>query len=288
MTLRLSGLVAVVLVAFAANSVLCRLALAEGATGPATFTALRLASGALALVGLLALRGRLAALGPALSLRMTGALFAYAAAFSFAYVALDAGIGALILFGAVQATMFAGALIGGERPGPARWLGGLAALGGLAWLVQPGDAAPEPPAAALMALAGLAWGGYSLLGRGAAASAATVTGAFLLAAPAGLALWLLLGLDEPAAAEGVALAAASGALASGGGYMLWYAVLPRLDASLAAVAQLLVPLIALAGGALFLGETLTPRFAVAALLILGGVGVATLADGRSRRPEPRS
>jgi drug/metabolite transporter (DMT)-like permease len=276
---RLLLLVVVALVAFAANSILCRLALASGEIGPAAFTGARLASGAATLALLAGARTawRAAALPGA------AALFAYAAAFSFAYVRLDAGTGALILFGAVQATMFAGALAGGERPGPARWGGAAAALSGLAVLAAPGAGSPDAAAAGLMAAAGVAWGVYSLIGRRGGAPLAVTAGSFLAAAPAGAALWLLAGTAEPITAYGLALAAVSGALASGCGYAVWYAALPRLDASLAGVAQLMVPLIALAGGVVFLGEAAPWRFLPAAILILGGVGAATLLS-RSRSP----
>ncbi|WP_333831849.1 DMT family transporter [Rubrimonas sp.] len=278
---RLAGAVCVALIAFAANSVLCRMALAGGDIGPTAFTAIRLAAGAAAL-GLIALvAGRGAQARAAASGLSAAMLFGYAAAFSFAYVALDAGIGALILFGAVQATMFLGALLGGERPGPARWIGGAAAFGGLVWLLSPGAAAPPLVPALLMAAAGACWGGYSLRGRRAGPPLAATAAAFALATPAGLALWAFAGPTEPVGAAGAVLAAASGALASGGGYAVWYAVLPRMEASLAAVAQLTVPVIALAGGMVFLGEALTLRFAVAALVILGGVGAATLLGRRS-------
>jgi drug/metabolite transporter (DMT)-like permease len=282
MTVRLLAGLAIALCAFAANSVLCRLALASGEIGPATFTAVRLASGALALAAL----SGLSAARAAASWRGAAALFAYAAAFSFAYVSLDAGTGALVLFGAVQATMFAGALAGGERPGLLRWVGGASAMAGLAVLAAPGAGAPDAGAAALMAAAGVAWGLYSLLGRKGGPPLPATAGAFLLAAPAGAALWLIAGADEPASVPGLLLAVLSGALASGAGYAVWYAVLPRLEASLAGVAQLTVPLIALAGGAVVLGEAAPTRFLPAAALILGGVGAATLLSrsGSPRKP----
>ncbi|MEO0683279.1 MAG: DMT family transporter, partial [Pseudomonadota bacterium] len=207
------------------------------------------------------------------------ALFLYAAPFSFAYVALDAGLGALILFGAVQTGMFAGALRGGERPSPARWAGAAAGLAGLAWIALPGAAAPPLVPSLLMAFAGLAWAVFSLRGRGSVAPTEDMGRAFVLCAPAA-ALLLLTGAPSEATSTGVALAVASGALASGAGYAVWYAALPRLDASLAAVAQLTVPLIALAGGIAFLDEAASPRFWPAAALILGGVAAATLIPAR--------
>jgi drug/metabolite transporter (DMT)-like permease len=271
------------LICFAANSVLCRAALAGGETGPGVFTAMRLVSGAVALFAIAAATGRPKRGRAGLSAAAGFWLFLYAAAFSFAYVGLDAGIGALILFGAVQVTMFAGGLIGGERPSLARWLGGACAFGGLAFLAAPGADAPPLVAAALMAVSGVAWGVFSLRGRRATDPLANIATAFVTAAPLGAALWLAVGLSEPVTAEGAALAVASGVLASGGGYAVWYAALPRMDASLAAVAQLAVPLIALGGGILFLGEAATARFAVSAALILGGVGVATLLGRDQRR-----
>ena len=279
-------LVAVALVCFAANSLLARAALASGDAGPAAFTAMRLTSGAAALMLAVKLTGRPLRGGVAISAVSGLALFVYAAAFSFAYVALDPGLGALALFGAVQITMFAGALVGGERPALARWAGGAAAFSGLAVLVAPGEAGPPAMPAALMGLAGAAWGFFSLRGRRTRDPLANTAGAFLAAAPAGLLLWLAEGLEEPISPRGAALALASGALASGAGYAIWYAALPRLEASLAAVLQLAVPLIALFGGVLWLGEAATLRFGLAALLILGGVGAATLS--RRRRPGGRA
>jgi drug/metabolite transporter (DMT)-like permease len=216
-----------------------------------------------------ALRGAVA-VGSAL------ALFIYAAAFSGAYLRIDAGLGALVLFGAVQVTMFAGAMLGGERPGAAQWLGGAASMVGLAVLAAPGAEAPDALAAALMTVAGAAWGAFSLLGRRAGAPLPRMASAFALAAPLGLAMWALWPGEPAPSARGAALAALSGAVTSGCGYAIWYAVLPHLRASVAAVAQTAVPLIALAGGAAFLGETAGWRFAAASALIIGGVAAATL------------
>ena len=278
--MRVLALTVVALICFAANSVLTRAALVGGDTGPGVFTALRLLSGALALGGLAALSGRLRALEPR-RVTVSGLwLFLYAAAFSYAYVSLDSGVGALLLFGAVQVTMFAGALAGGERISLARWLGAASAMTGLAALTAPGATAPPLVAAGLMAVSGVAWGVYSLRGRSAADAMATTGAAFLVAAPLGLALWLGFGAGEPVSMRGAALALASGALASGGGYAVWYAVLPKLDATLAAIAMLTVPLIAFAGGVVFLAEPATLRFALASVLILGGLAAATLVGGR--------
>ena len=204
----------------------------------------------------------------------SAALLVYAAAFSLAYLALDAGLGALILFAGVQVTMFAGSLLAGESLHPARWLGAAVGLSGLARLLAPGATAPPLWAAGMMTLAAAGWGVYSLRGRVAKDPLADTAGNFLRAAPAALALWLVLPGDAALSRYGVALAVASGALASGLGYALWYAVLPRMEASLAAVAQLTVPLIALAGGILFLSEVATLRFGVAAILVIAGVLIA--------------
>ena len=261
------------LVAFAANSVLARVAMAHGAIDPASFTGLRLVSGALTLALLVGLRrGNPLALG---SWPSALALLIYAAAFSFAYVTLDAGLGALILFAAVQITMFGGALIGGERPHPGRWAGMALGLTGLAVLFLPGATAPSPIGAGLMLGSGIGWGVYSLRGRHGGDALGATAGNFLRASPFAIAIWLLAG-QGGANLEGVALAIASGALASGLGYAVWYTALPRLDASLAAIAQLTVPIIALSGGMLWLGEAADWSFALASTLILGGVGLAVL------------
>ncbi|MDF2232474.1 DMT family transporter [Albimonas sp. CAU 1670] len=288
--MRTLALTLTALVAFAANSVLCRAALDAGmldgrTPDAAAFTALRLVSGAAMLCLLLAAR---TPLGPALKGAQpisALALLAYAGLFSMAYLDLNAGIGALILFGAVQTSMFAGALMLGERPPAMRWLGAGCGLAGLAWLAAPGASAPPLLASLLMAGAGAAWGVYSLRGRGSSRPLADTAGAFVLAAPLGVGLWAIawaLGAAPGLGGREILLAVASGALASGCGYAVWYAALPRLEASMAAVSQLAVPLIALAGGLAWLGEAPSPRFWTAAALILGGLGVAALA-ARPRR-----
>ena len=259
-------LTALVMTAFAGNSVLNRLAVAEGAIGAEPFAVIRLASGALTLAALTALRGR----GPArVGWAGPAALLTYMVGFSLAYRGLDAATGALILFGGVQAVMFAGGLIGGERIAPTRWAGMAMASAGLVLLLGPGAGAPRFGPAALMALAALGWGIYSLVGRGASDPLGETAANFLLATP--LCLPLLLIGAGPLSGPGVVLAVASGAVTSGLGYAAWYAVLPRLASSAAGLAQLSVPLIALAGGAAFLGEWPGWRFAPAAALILGGI-----------------
>jgi drug/metabolite transporter (DMT)-like permease len=277
--LRLFLLVALVMVAFAANSVLNRLALAGGEAGPAAFAAVRLVTGALALAVLLHLRGRSLPLRTPGRWKGAASLALYMLGFSFAYVTLDTGVGALILFGGVQITMFAGALAGGERPAALRWVGAAVAVAGLGWLLWPaGATAPDLAGAALMAAAALGWGLYSLIGRGARDPLAETAANFVWAAPLGLLVWIF--WADAISPAGLALAAVSGVVTSGLGYALWYAVLPRLDASVAALAQLTVPVIAAVGGLLLLGEAVTPRLVLASALVLGGVALGVAA----RRP----
>ena len=279
-----AALTALTLVAFASNSLLCREALRATATDPLLFTALRLLSGAALLLPLArALDPPREPAARAGSLGSAVALVAYAVCFSLAYMRLEAGTGALVLFGAVQASMLLAGLRAGERPGAAQWAGLLAALGGLAWLLLPGLSAPDPAGVGLMALAGVAWGVYSLRGRGAARPIATTAGNFLRAAPLGLAalaLAPLLGTPLAADRRGALLALASGGLASGLGYSLWYRALRGHTATTAAISQLAVPVLAAAGGALLLGERPGARLLGAGALVLSGVALATLAPRR--------
>ena len=277
--MRTALLTAAALACFAANSILCRLALADRAIDPAAFTGLRLASGALVL-GLLALRRPGARPAESWSWLSAAALFAYAAPFSFAYVSLGAGVGALVLFAVVQATMIGWGVVRGDRPRPRVWLGLAIALGGLVGLAAPGARSPDPIGVAAMAIAGAAWGAYTLRGRGspvdpvvgnAASFARTLPVAAALVAAAGLSGQLAL------SPRGAALAVASGAAASGVGYALWYAALRGLTVARAAILQLLVPVLAALGGVLLLGETADLRLALAGAAILGGVAIAVLA-----------
>ncbi|MEI4486039.1 DMT family transporter [Frigidibacter sp. MR17.14] len=281
--MRLILMVGLAMLAFAANSLLNRLALAGGGIGPSSFAAVRLAAGAATLVALAALRPRgfRPGLGPRRAVGVAS-LALYMLGFSFAYLTLDAGAGALVLFGAVQLTMFAGALALGEQVPARRALGAGLAFAGLCLLAWPSGAARlAGSGVALMAAAGLGWGIYSLAGRGAADPLGDTAANFLLALPLGLmALVLRPDVVAPGAA-GVGLAALSGAVTSGLGYALWYACLPRLAASRAAVAQLTVPVIAALGGALLLAETPGPRFWAAAALVIGGVTLS-LAGRRPR------
>lgn len=275
--MRLVLLTALVMVAFAANSVLNRLALAEGDIGPAAFAAVRLGAGAAVLVALARLGGgRVPVLVPGRAVA-AAALALYMLGFSFAYLWLDAGLGALILFGGVQITMFAGAVLAGERVPARRWAGAALAFGGLVWLLWPGGAgAPDPAGAALMAAAAFGWGVYSLVGRRAKDPLAETAANFVVALLPGLAALALAGDLAGATPTGIAAAVLSGAVTSGLGYALWYAVLPRLQASQAAVAQLTVPVIAIAAGAVLLAEAPTARMLMAGAVVLGGIWISLL------------
>lgn len=273
--MRLFLLTALTMIAFAANSVLNRMGLAQAGMDPLAFGTIRLVSGAVVL-GLLALvmRGGITLSGRG---RVAGvlALLVYIYGFSTAYVVLDAGLGALVLFGTVQITMFAGALWARDPMPVLRWVGALVAFAGLAWLLWPGVGAQVPLLhGGLMVLAGLGWGVYSLVGRGAGDALQATAANFLIAAPLGF----LLGLLRPVSPElisvpsaGIWLAVLSGAVTSGLGYALWYSLLPVLGAGRAAVAQLSVPVIAIIGGAALLAEWPDPRTLMAAAVVLGGV-----------------
>lgn len=271
---RTSALTAAALVGFAANSLLCRAALRPGLADAATFTTIRLLSGAVVL-WILARRE------PRTLLRSgdwpaAAALFAYAAGFSFAYLRIGAGVGALLLFGAVQVTMIAWALRGGERPGAMEWAGIGLAVTGMVGLVARGLTAPDPLGAVLMLVAGIAWGIYSLRGRSSVRPLETTAANFARAVPLTLALSLIAPGPAHVTAQGTLLAGASGAIASGVGYSLWYAALSGLTATRAAVVQLFVPVLAATGGILFLGETLTTRLLGSGAAIIGGIALAVL------------
>lgn len=281
---RLVGLTLVAITAFAANSVLARLALASGATDAGLYTGIRLISGALVLIGLVSLRPQgLRAVLSAGSWAGAGGLSAYALAFSFAYVALGAGAGALILFSSVQFTMLGWSMIKGEMPGPLEWLGIGLALLAFGFLVWPRLTSPEPLAAGLMVIAGISWAVYSLVGRGSSSPLLDTAANFLRSVP--LALLLIgLGLLQPLGDwQGLAWAILSGAVASGLGYAVWYSALPGLQRKQAAIVQLSVPALAALGGVLFLQETLTTRLLLCSAAILGGVLLAIVASERRRR-----
>ena len=290
--MKLVLLTALTMIAFAANSVIGRMAIGSGDTAlidPAGYSAVRLISGALVLAVLVVLTGSNGKRSPRFqsgSWISAFALFAYAVAFSYAYVALEAGIGALILFACVQATMIGWALKEGDRPSGLEWAGLVTAFGAFIWLVSPGLSAPDPWAAALMALSGAAWGVYSLRGRGlpdplkATADNFMRSLAFLIALGV---IVVLTGHGLQASGRGVLLAIVSGAVTSGVGYALWYRVLRQIGATQGAIVQLTVPVIATIGGSLFLGEAWTLRLVASSLLILGGVAVAIIAKQRRTR-----
>lgn len=266
--MRLFALTALVMVAFAANSLLNRAALADGHIDAMSFALIRVVAGAAVLAILARPRPRLADLGPAL------ALTAYLVGFSLGYVSLDAGIGALLLFAVTQITMLTGAVVIGEHPPLRRFLGAAVAMAGLALLLWPGSGAvPGVGPAALMAVAAFGWGLYSLAGHRSSDPLRNTATNFLLAVPMVAVLSLMRGVDH-ANATGIGLAVISGAVTSGLGYALWYAVMPSLGAARAAVSMLSVPIIAVIAGVILLGESLTGTAWVASGLVMAGVALA--------------
>ncbi len=276
--LRTLSLTSLAMLAFAGNSLLCRLALKQTGIDPASFTTIRLLAGALVLWLIVRIRGGGHQIGGSWPSAL--ALFAYAAGFSFAYVSLPTGTGALLLFGAVQATMILTGLYRGERLRPQQSAGLLLALAGLVGLLLPGLAAPPLFGSLLMLAAGVAWGVYSLRGRGIADPTGATAGNFLRAIPPTLALSLLFLPAAQVDRAGLTYALISGALASGVGYALWYTALRGLQVTQAASVQLSVPVIAALGGVLLLGEALTPRLLLASLAILGGIALVILVRRR--------
>jgi drug/metabolite transporter (DMT)-like permease len=272
----------VAMTAFAGNSLLCRLALKQTSIDAATFTFIRIISGAIALWFIVKMRkGSRDQAGSWISAL---ALFAYAAAFSFAYISLSAGTGALLLFGAVQATMIFWGLRKGERLRVRQCVGLAFALAGLVALLFPGLSAPPAGGSILMLSAGMAWGIYSLRGKAAGDPASATAGNFLRAVPlaAGLSIALLplAKLDR----AGIGYAILSGAIASGVGYAIWYTALPSLKAATAATVQLSVPVLAAVGGIIFLGESITLRFLFASAAVLGGIALVVTENRRDFVP----
>ena len=263
------------MIAFAANSVLCRLALGAGHIDAASFASVRVISGAIALAAIVFYRSN-GRIERDANWRSALALFVYMVFFSFAYLSLGAGTGALILFAAVQLTMFIVALRSGEILSPLSWLGLLLAIGGLVYLVSPGVTAPEPVGAVLMTIAGIAWGVYSLLGRQVADPTRATAWNFLLSVPLVMITSLLFMQQFHATTTGVVLAMLSGVVASGIGYVIWYAALRGLATTSAATVQLSVPVIAAIGGVLLLAEGVTLRLGIASAATLGGVAIVLL------------
>jgi drug/metabolite transporter (DMT)-like permease len=278
---RLLLLTPLAMIAFASNSLLCRLALKQTSIDPASFTLIRIASGAVVLWLILRTRAgghRLPLQGNWLS---AIALFAYAAAFSFAYLTLTAATGALLLFGAVQATMILWGLRKGESLHLRQLAGLTVALAGLVALLLPGLSAPPLGGATLMLGAGVAWGIYSLRGRGTTDAISATAGNFLRAVPFAVVLISTFLPRLRVDAAGITYALLSGAIASGLGYVIWYTVLPSLKAASAATVQLAVPVLTAAGGILLLGEPLTLRFLLASVAVLGGIALVVI------RPQAR-
>lgn len=275
---RLFSCVALALLAFAGNSLLCRLALKNTTIDAATFTTVRLVSGAVTLWCIVRLRARAAPQG-----NWTGALalFAYAATFSLAYLRLPVGTGALLLFGAVQASMLCYGLMRGERLAARQLCGLLVALCGLIALLLPGITAPPLASALLMIAAGIAWGAYSLLGRKAADPLRATAGNFLRTVPLTLAFSVASLQWFAWDTRGMLYAIASGAITSGIGYAIWYSALPHLKAMQAATVQLAVPAVAALGGIVLLGEAPTLRLLLCALAILGGIALVLARKARS-------
>ena len=271
MSLRTAILTLIAMLAFAGNSLLCRLALKDGQIDAASFTAIRILSGAAVLAVLVYLRGaKPLAAG---SWRSAIALFIYAAGFSFAYLGLSAATGALLLFGAVQATMMVYGFWRGERFNGWQGLGLVLASAGLLMLLLPGLVAPSPTHGLLMASAGIAWGVYSLRARGAGDPTAATAGNFVRAAVLAAAMGLALLPWAEFTWRGLACALASGALTSGVGYVIWYSALQGLAATTAASVQLSVPVLATLGGVLLLSEPVTSQLIYASAALLGGLGV---------------
>ena len=263
------------MIAFAANSVLGRMGLVETEIGAGSFALIRLVSGATVLAAICLLQSK----------RMSGSisggasLLIYAGCFSYAYLAIPAGMGAIILFAMVQITMLGWGLMHGEKLSCLQWLGFLIAVAALLWLVSPSLEAPPLWAAAMMALAGIGWGAYSLIGRSAQDATAATTGNFIMASLLALPLLAVVLFIAPESApplDGIVIAVFSGAITSGLGYVIWYQALTGLTATRAGIAQLSVPAIAAIGGVLFLSEPITLRFALATTAILGGVALAVL------------
>jgi drug/metabolite transporter (DMT)-like permease len=282
---RVAILTTVAMFAFAANSVLARLALATGEAEPLSYTGIRLAAGAIVLFAIVHLRKpsrKRTSFDIRGSWRGAAALFGYAMAFSVAYMMLPTGSGALILFASVQAGMLGWAIVKGDRPGLLEWLGLAIAFAALAYLLSPGIAAPDPLGTFLMIAAGLAWAVYSLLGRGSASPLLDTAGNFVRCLPVAVILAVIgIALHVPSG-PGVAYAVTSGAVASGLGYAIWYAVLPGISRTEAALVQLTVPAIAAAGGVFFAGEEVTVQLVIASFGVLGGVALALLAADRRK------
>ncbi len=272
---RIAVLTTVAMVAFAGNSILCRLALYDGALDAATYTVVRLVSAAVTLVAILYVRDT-RSFEPARhgSWRSAITLAIYAICFSYAYITLGAGTGALLLFGFAQLTMILAALLAGERPLPGEIVGWLLAAAGLSALLLPGATSPSLPGSAMMAVAGIGWGLYTLYGRGENRPLASTAGNFVRVLLPASGFAVIAVFTVQVSPEGLLLAVISGSLTTGVGYVIWYAALPSLSALQAALIQLSVPAIAAFGGVALLGEALTSRLLWCGALILGGIALS--------------
>jgi len=268
------------MIAFASNSLLNRFALGQDAIDPVSYTTIRLTSGAVMLFVIASLQRKKEQATLRGSWLSAAFLFLYAITFSFAYLSLTTGTGALILFGSVQVTMIVVALRSGERPHMMDWIGLFLALGGLFYLVFPGLTAPSPIGSALMAVAGISWGFYTIRGRGAQNPLAITAGNFVYAVPMVLVVLLISFRNVSISSSGVIYAMLSGALASGVGYVIWYAALRGLTTTRAATVQLSVPVIAAWSGVVLLAENVSARLVVAGVLILGGIALAVSSRGK--------
>ena len=264
------------LIAFAANSVLCRLALGEEAIDASSFTVIRLLSGATVLLTIISINRNKTSLPTKGSWSASLMLFLYAITFSFAYITLDTGTGALILFGSVQITMILLSLISGTRLHITEWAGIAVAFTGFVYLILPGVTAPSTIGFLLMTIAGIAWGIYTLMGRGSKNPLMDTAYNFLRTIPLVIILVIVAIKTAHYSFEGILFAALSGGIASGIGYTIWYIALGGLSATQAAVVQLLVPVIAALGGVIFLSEVVTLRLVVSATMILGGILMVVL------------
>ena len=280
--IRTASLTLLALIAFASNSLLTRLALGSHHIDAASFTSIRLAAGAAVLAVLV--RTQTGTWTPVQDRGASGplALFAYAAPFSFAYLRIGAAVGALVLFGVTQLTMIAYGMFRGERPDRQTWFGLVLATAGLVILTLPSVTRPDPLGLLLMAIAGVAWGAYSLVGRTSHDPLTSNAWSFLWSSPLAIFVNVVLSTSMVATGRGIALALVSGGITSALGYAVWYRALPRVSVAQAAVAQLSVPVIAALGAAALLDERLSVRFAISGLAILGGVGIVLSARSRSR------
>jgi drug/metabolite transporter (DMT)-like permease len=264
----------ITMLAFAGNSILCRMALRDGAIDPASFTSIRLLSGAVALLLIVRLTSRDSSIRDHGGWTSAFVLFLYAICFSYAYISLSAGAGALILFGFVQGTMIAMALWAGDRPNISEWLGWALAFGGLVWLLVPGIEAPPALGTSLMALAGIAWGVYSIRGREETNALVSTCSNFVYSIAFVVILSAITYTSADMTKRGILLAVISGAITSGVGYVIWYAALNYLRAMQAALVQLSVPAIAAVGGVMLLAEPISLRLLISGALILGGISLA--------------